>query len=64
MGKTKNEYTVFIASPGGVKEEREIVHQVCGDLTEEILADQMIFKAVGWENAVPEQGRPRRSSTA
>jgi len=59
MGKIIDEYDVFIASPGDVKEERQIVHDVCRDLNNDILVDDIQFKAIGWEDAIPEAGRPQ-----
>jgi len=43
MGKTIDECDVFIASPGDVKEERQVVHEVCRDLNNDILVDNIQF---------------------
>lgn len=59
--KDKKEFTVFIASPGDVKEEREIVREVCAELSKDLfLRDYGVsFQAEGWEEVFPSPGRPQ-----
>lgn len=61
MSRQIDEYNVFIASPGDVSKERQIVHDVCRELNKDILVkkDNIQFKAVGWEEVIPEAGRPQ-----
>ena len=55
------EYNVFIASPGDVPEERAAARDVCRQLNEDplIRKGNAAFRAVGWEEAFPEAGRPQ-----
>ena len=52
---------IFIASPGDVPEEREIVRDVCRQLNEDrlIRSYDVAFRPVGWEDAFPGAGRPQ-----
>jgi len=61
MSQQIYEYNVFIASPGDVREERQMVHDVCRDLNKDTLVkkDNIQFNAVGWEDVIPEAGRPQ-----
>ena len=60
MSKSFEHYNVFIASPSDVQEERDIVREVCDELNGNKLVenDNIQFKAVGWEDALPSAGRP------
>jgi formylglycine-generating enzyme required for sulfatase activity len=55
------EYKVFIASPGDVEQEREIVRSVCDQFNQDILVRShgIAFNAFGWEDAIPDAGRPQ-----
>ena len=55
------EYQVFIASPGDVPEERVAARDVCHKLNKDplIRKENAAFRAVGWEDAFPEAGRPQ-----
>ncbi len=52
---------VFIASPGDVPEERQIVRAVCEDMNQRNLLKPygISFEAVGWEDVFPAVGRPQ-----
>jgi hypothetical protein len=53
-------YRVFIASPGGLEEERERFRQVLNDYNEsDALEDGALFIPVGWELARAGIGRPQ-----
>ena len=53
------EYKVFIASPGDVPDEREIVRDVCRQLNDDRLVRSYdaAFRPVGWEESFPAAGR-------
>ena len=57
----KKEIKVFIASPGDVPEERDIVRDVCDELNRSTLLKPfgISFEAIGWEDAFPSPGRPQ-----
>ncbi|MCP4269083.1 MAG: NACHT domain-containing protein, partial [Candidatus Brocadiaceae bacterium] len=59
--KNKEEINVFIASPGDVKKEREIVRNVCEWLNKSTLLKPygISFLATGWEEVIPSAGRPQ-----
>ncbi|MCP4371790.1 MAG: DUF4062 domain-containing protein, partial [Deltaproteobacteria bacterium] len=59
--KNKKEINVFIASPGDVKKEREIVRNVCEGLNKSTLLKPygISFLATGWEEVIPSAGRPQ-----
>ena len=59
--KDKKEITVFIASPGDVAEERNIVRSVCEGLNKSALLKpyNLLLQATGWEDAFPSPGRPQ-----
>ncbi|MBF8277704.1 MAG: putative signal transduction protein with Nacht domain [Candidatus Brocadiaceae bacterium] len=59
--KDKKEITVFIASPGDVTEERNIVRSVCEGLNKSALLKpyNLLLQATGWEDAFPSPGRPQ-----
>lgn len=61
MVKIKKELNIFIASPGDVPEERNIVRKVCEDLNKSTLLEPygISFKVTGWEDALPSAGRPQ-----
>ena len=53
-------YRVFVASPGGLEEERATFRQVLNDYNEsDALEDGALFVPVGWELARPGIGRPQ-----
>ncbi len=56
------EINVFIASPGDVKEEREIIRETCEELNKSTLLKpfSIYFQATGWEDAFPSPGRPQQ----
>jgi hypothetical protein len=55
------EYQVFIASPGDLDQERDIVRNVCDQLNGDILvrSHRITFNAVGWQDVIPDAGRPQ-----
>lgn len=57
--KNLSQLSVFIASPGDVEEEREIVREVCEELSKNALCrmHSLRFHAVGWEDAIPAAGQ-------
>lgn len=59
--KDKKEINVFVASPGDVKDEREIVRKVCEELNKSTLLKPfgISFETTGWEKAFPAPGRPQ-----
>lgn len=59
--KYKKEFTVFIASPGDVREEREIVREVCAELSKDVFLKDLgvSLQAEGWEDVFPSPGRPQ-----
>ncbi|MCP4690576.1 MAG: DUF4062 domain-containing protein, partial [Desulfobacterales bacterium] len=60
--KSMKELSVFIASPGDVAAEREIVREVCEELSGSPMLREkfhLSFRAVGWEEAFPAPGRPQ-----
>ncbi len=52
---------VFIASPGDVPEERNIVREICDALNKSPLCQRfsLAFRVLGWEDAFPSAGRPQ-----
>lgn len=54
-------YKVFIASPGGLDEERQAFRDTIRDYNEEMNAQRrdITFMAVGWEETLPGRGRPQ-----
>ena len=54
-------YKVFIASPGGLEDERHEFRDTIRDYNEEInaLGRYLTFMAVGWEETLPGRGRPQ-----
>lgn len=53
-------YRVFIASPGGLEQEREAFRRVLNDYNEsDALEDDVLFIPVGWELARAGMGRPQ-----
>jgi energy-coupling factor transporter ATP-binding protein EcfA2 len=59
--KNIKECKVFIASPGDVKKERDIVRQTCRQLSSDPLVRShgISFRAIGWEDVFPAPGRPQ-----
>jgi len=59
--RDKKEINVFIASPGDVTEERNIVRTVCEGLNKSALLKPygILFQATGWEDVFPSPGRPQ-----
>ncbi len=59
--KSIQQYQVFIASPGDVQPEREIVREVCAQLNCDPLCagSGASFSATGWEDSLPAGGEPQ-----
>ena len=60
--KQLTEITVFIASPGDVTGEREVVRKVCREVGDDDLVRRNLWLAinpVGWEDRFPAPGRPQ-----
>ena len=55
MAETFKQYNIFIASPGDVAEEREIIRQTCSKLNSNPLVEGKEFhlKALGREDEIP-----------
>jgi hypothetical protein len=56
-----NLLNVFIASPGDVTAEREIVREVCTEMSESAFCQTggFSFRPIGWEDEIPAAGRPQ-----
>lgn len=53
-------YKVFIASPGGLQEERKAFKAILDEYNkEEALHREVMFQAIGWEDTLPGIGRPQ-----
>jgi hypothetical protein len=50
---------LFVASPGGVEEERDVVEAVVDEVAQSLPWDWELSKALRWENLVGEFGRPQ-----
>ena len=61
MPENITRYRVFIASPGGLKEEREAFREALQDYNDEIneLERDVTFMSVGWEATLGGVGRPQ-----
>ena len=61
MAETITRYKVFIASPGGLKDERKVFRETILDYNAEIDEQQrdLSFKPVGWEETLGGVGRPQ-----
>jgi hypothetical protein len=60
MPQTLKQFRVFIASPGGLEDERERFREVLRDYTErEAEPRKILFHPVGWEATLPGAGRPQ-----
>ncbi len=63
MSEIRKHYKVFIASPGDIETEREIVRKVCGELSKNPLYKKklgIVLDAVGWEEVFPQAGRSQK----
>lgn len=60
MPSSVTAYRIFIASPGGLDEERQAFRRVINDYNEsEALEEGLLFIPVGWELALAGMGRPQ-----
>ena len=61
MAKQNSIYSIFIASPGDVADERQVVHDLCRKLNSDPLVKglHIQLESFGWELAMPQAGDPQ-----
>ena len=53
-------YRIFIATPGGLEEERRLIHKLVNEYNEmDAIERGVLFIPVGWELTLPGRGRPQ-----
>jgi hypothetical protein len=58
-----NNVRLFLASPGGVEDERNAVHRLTEELNVPIRRHGWQVEVLGWEDRGPATGRAQRTST-
>jgi len=60
MSSTLKMYKIFIASPGGLAEERQAFRDTISEYNEsDAIHRDVLFRAIGWEATLPGIGRPQ-----
>ena len=60
MPRQITQYRVFIASPGGLREERERFRKALDKFSRNLGSDRNVwFEPVGWEETIGGAGRPQ-----
>lgn len=59
MSKQLTSYRVFIASPSGLEEERQVFRDTLNEYNEEAVRRGVHFRPVGWEETLGGVGRPQ-----